>query len=992
MPSAGPCWTFGPFTLDLTHASLWRGEQALALAPKAFEVLRYLVTHPNRLVTKDELLDAVWPETAVSEAVVRVAIGELRRALGDTVQAPRFIATVPRRGYRFLASVTQDGQPAAASPAPSALPQGSPRPPLPSVAVRPLVEREAVLDHLHGALAQARQGQRQVRFILGEPGIGKTAVVETFVAQARQDPAVWVATGQCIEHYGQGEPYMPVLEALGQLCRGPEGVRLSALLRQQAPTWLVQMPWLLTPADREHLQQELLGTTRERMLRELAMAVVTLMAEVPLVLVLEDLHWSDHATLDVLTVLAQPREPAQLLLVGIYRPVETIVHSHPLRRVARALQLHGQSTEIPLAPLSAAAVAAYLAARCPGGVFPAALTQWLSQCTEGNPLFVVNVVAHLIAHGVLVEHQGQWAFRGQVPELDVGVPETLRQMIAQQCECLAPLEQRVLAAGSVAGVEFTAAAVAACLDDEVARIEAHCEGLAHRGLALRPVGMVEWPDGTVTARYAFQHALYQQVVYEQLGAARRVHLHRQLGARLERAYGERAGEVAAELAEHFVQGRVADRAVQYLHQAADTARARHAHHDAMAHLTRALEVLRTLPDTSERRHQELQLLVALGASLMITRGEAAPEVEQAYSWAYALCQQVEDTTHLLPVLTGLHRFYLVRAAHQRSLELGERLLSLAERLQEPMFLLEAHRALAATRFFLGHFGAALAHEDQVITRYAPQPSRRAGLVQDMQVSCLAGAAHVLWCLGYPAQALARGQEAIAVAHHLAHPYSLVRSQHFVAELHQWRGELQAAQQLVETSLTLTTTQGFPFWTARGALLHGLIRARQGFVAEGIAQMQQGLEAMRTTGATLNRAYFLIHLAVAYTHTDHPAAGLACLIEATDERWWEAECHRLHGELLVVQASAKGSGPGGLPEDAEAETCFHRALAIARAQEAKSLELRAAMSLSRLWLRQGKRTTAHQLLTEVYGWFTEGFDTADLREAAALLETLAPGAG
>ena len=319
MPSAALRWTFGPFTLDPANACLWHGTEAVALPPKVFDVLHYLVTHPDRLVTKDELLDAVWPETAVTDAVVRVAIGTLRKALHDTAP-PRFIATVPRRGYRFVAPVTvaDAAESATVSPTPQACLTPAP-PPL-------LVGREAVLQRLGAAWAQARQGQRQVVWVTGEAGMGKTTVVEAFRAAVATDPAVWLATGQCVEHYGTGEAYLPVLEALGQLCTGAGGERLVTLLRQHAPTWLVQMPWLLTAAHREQLRDELQGVTRERMLREFAEVVDALTAETPLLLVLEDLHWSDYATLDLLALLARRRTPARLLVLGTYRPVETIVH------------------------------------------------------------------------------------------------------------------------------------------------------------------------------------------------------------------------------------------------------------------------------------------------------------------------------------------------------------------------------------------------------------------------------------------------------------------------------------------------------------------------------------------------------------------------------------------------------------------------------------------------------------------------------------------
>ena len=339
MPSAAPRWTFGPFVLDPANACLWRGPEAMALPPKMFDVLHYLVTHPEHLVTKDELLDAVWPETAVTDAVVRVAIGALRKALHDT-GPPRFIATVPRQGLSLRRRCDRGGR---FQRAPLALPHLEPSHPAPPPL---LVEREAVLQRLEVAWAQARQGYRQVVWVTGEAGMGKTTVVEAFRAAVATDQTVWLA-GQCVEHYGTGEAYLPVLEALEQLCRGVGGERLVAMLRQHAPTWLVQMPWLLTPAHREQLRDELQGTTRERMLRECAEVVDTLTAETPLVLLFEDLHWSDYATLDLLALLARRRTPAHLLIIGTYRPVETIVHRHPLRTVVQDLQRHGPRSISP---------------------------------------------------------------------------------------------------------------------------------------------------------------------------------------------------------------------------------------------------------------------------------------------------------------------------------------------------------------------------------------------------------------------------------------------------------------------------------------------------------------------------------------------------------------------------------------------------------------------------------------------------------------------
>src|SRR5215813_557150 len=572
MSSAALRWTFGPFSVDPANACLWRGTEAVALSPKAFDVLHYLVQHPNRVVTKDELLDAVWPETAVTDAVVRMAIAALRKALDDTVP-PRFIATVPRRGYRFLAPVTV----ADASELTAALPPppASPTPDSPPL----LVGREAMLQRLGEAWARARQGQRQVVWVTGEAGIGKTTVVEAFRAAIATDPTVWLAAGQCVEHYGTGEAYLPVLETLGQLCRGTGGERLVTLLRQHAPTWLVQMPWLLTTAHREQLRDELQGVTRERMLREFAEVVDTLTAETPLILIFEDLHWSDYATLDLLALLARRRTPAHLFVVGTYRPVEGIVHHHPLRAVVQDLQRHGHATELPLALLNAEAVAAYLAARFPRQQFPAALVPWLHQRTDGHPLFLMTLVQALVERGVLYAHGGCWTVHEGLETLAVNVPESLRQLLEQQITRLPSEAQRVLEVASVAGAEFVAVAVAAGLEADAATVEEHCETLVGQQL-LRPLGVATWPNGMVATRYAFVHALYQQVVYQELGAGRRIRLHQRLGECLETAYGSQAREVAAELAEHFVRGRDTWRAVRYMHQAAENASRRHAHRES----------------------------------------------------------------------------------------------------------------------------------------------------------------------------------------------------------------------------------------------------------------------------------------------------------------------------------------------------------------------------------------------------------------------------
>jgi DNA-binding winged helix-turn-helix (wHTH) protein/predicted ATPase len=989
MPSP-PQWIFGPFRLDLTNACLWRRDEMLALRPKAFAVLTYLVTHAGQLVTKEALLEAVWAETAVSDMVLKASIRQIRQVLGETVETPQFIATVHRRGYRFIAPVTtvEPASPTSVQSAPAPLPLPPSSPGLqPALLSTVLVAREGVLCQLQARLAEAIQGRRRMVLVTGEPGIGKTALVTAFTAQAAAEHEIRIAWGQCVEHYGAGEAYMPVLTALGQLCRDPESLPVVGLLRQHAPTWLVQMPWLLSSADRETLQHELRGATRDRMLRELAELLDIITASKPLILVLEDLHWSDHATLDVLTMLARRRESARLLLVGTYRPAEVMGRDHPLRTVTQDLRLYEYGTELPLELLRAPAVTAYLATRLPGGQLPVELGQRLYERTGGNPLFVVKVVEHLIARGILVEQDGHWELCGPMTELEVEVPKNLRQMIAQQFDRLTSEEQQLVEVGSVRGREFSVAAVAAGCERDVQHLERVCEALVRRGAVLRSIGTIEWPDGTFSPYYAFQHALYQQVAYERLGMARRVLLHRRIGERLEQAYSSQVATLAAELAMHFARGRDYPRAVRYLQQAAEIALQRHAHQEAVDHLQHALALLSTLPDTPDRPQQELQLHLALGAPLMAIKGQAAPEVEHVYARAHTLCLQVEQTAQLLPVLAGLRRFYAVRAVHQASWDLGERLLTLAQRLDTPAFQLEAERGLGTTLLFVGQFREALAHLENAIALYAPGQLRVADVLGDPKISCLVFAARALWCLGYPAQALARSQEALALMQQLAHPYGLVWGQSFVADLYLLCGDLPTARQLAEASLAQATAQGVPYWLARGRFMYGLVLARQGNSVDGIVQMRQGLDAMQGTGAALNRVYFLAQLAEVHLLAGQTEAGLTVLAEAramierTGEHSWEAEVYRLQGELLCEQEKAQRTV--GTKSHAAGER-LQQALAIARQQQAKSLELRAAMSLCRLWQQQGKYADARQLLSTVYNWFTEGLDTADLRAATALL--------
>ena len=589
--------------------------------------------------------------------------------------------------------------------------------------------------------------------------------------------------------------------------------------------------------------------------------------------------------------------------------------------------------------------------------------------------------------GLLREGAGHWQVTAELAAVEAVVPESMQQMIAQQFEALSAAEQGVLEAASVAGLEHTVAVVAAGVEAAHETVEAQCASLAQRGQFLQAHGVEEWPDGTVTGRYGFRHTLYQQVLYERLPVGRRLRLHRQIGRRLEGGYGAQTGTRAAELAMHFGRGRDTPRAVQYLGQAAENAAQRHAPHEVIALLTTGLGLLATLSDTPARAQQELAWQMALGPALVATKGYAAPQVEQTYAWARALCAQVGNTSQLFRALQGLFWFYTHRGALRTAQELGEQLVWLAQREAKPTHLLEAHDALGGTLFYLGDYATARRHAEQGIALIDPAVQRALALRRGVApgVGCLADASRTLWCLGFPAQAVGRSQEALALAQALGHPYNLALAQFFAAYLYHRRRETPELQAQAEALLALATTQGFPLWVGFGTCWLGWVLAMQGQGAAGLAQLHQGMATILATGQTLSRPYCLVLLAEAAGNAGQVEEGLRLLAEALAA--FEAsgrgdmltEAYRLQGQFLLCQA-----------DTAQAEACFQQALTIARRQQAKSWELRAAMSLARLWQQQGQRTAARAVLVPVYGWFTEGFDTADLQEARALLETLEEG--
>jgi predicted ATPase len=677
-------------------------------------------------------------------------------------------------------------------------------------------------------------------------------------------------------------------------------------------------------------------------------------ARQPVLFVMEDLHWVDPSTLEFLTLLVDQGPTARILTLFTFRPD----FSPPWKGRAHL-------TQVTLPRLQRRQTAEMTGRVAHGKALPVEVVEQVVAKTDGVPLFVEELTKMVLESGLLQEHDEHYELTGPLPPL--AIPATLHDSLMARLDRLAAVKG-LAQLGATLGREFTY--------DLLQAVSPWDEDTLHRGLHQLVEAEFLYQRGLLPqATYLFKHALIQEAAYQSLLKSTRQQSHQRIAQVLAEQFPETAETQPELLAHHYTEAGLPAQAIPYWRRAGQRARERSAYVEAIAHLTKGLELLKILPDTPERRQHELGLQTTLGWVLGDTKGYAAPETERAYTRARELCQQVGDTPQLVAVLRGLGEFYRLRGELQTARELEEQCLSLAQRQQDPVLLLRAHGALAMTLLWLGELTSARAHLEQGRTRDDLQPYH-------YRSSDLRQGALILWLLGYPDQALARINDALTRAQELAHAHDLAFTLCYAAQLHQLRREGPLTLELAEAAITLSIEHGFALYVARGAPLRGWALAEQGQGEAGMAQIYQGLTAWRATGAEVQRPYWLALLAEACGTLGQPEAGLTALAEAltladkTRERWYEPELYRLKGALLLQQTSANHG---------EAAACFHQALDVARAQQAKSLELRAAMSLSRLWQQQGKPDEARELLRPIYGWFTEGFGSADLQEAKALLD-------
>jgi DNA-binding winged helix-turn-helix (wHTH) protein len=872
----------GPYTLDAGSGEL-RGEAGLRrITPKATQVLLALGAPGAGVVSKKQLFDTVWPRRVVSDAALASCIQELRDALEDDARRPKFLETAHRRGYRLLVPLEKLGEPPRAERRVAPL----------------LVGRDAELHILRKELSRALRGERRVVFVSGEPGIGKTTLLDVFLASG--EGGFEHATGRCVDHFGPREPYLPLLDALGSLCRNERGDAVLPLLRKFAPGWLAQLPSLVDETEHEALTRRAVGMTGPRMLRELADALEAVAREFPLVLCLEDLHWSDAATLDWLAFVARRAGPARLLVLATLRPPESLARDHPLVSVHAELAPRESCQGITLGALGPEAVGEYLVRRL-GARERANITGLAAAIharTEGNPLFVVHVVDSLIERGDI---DPRAVNQGPLPAEAVPhtIPARLRLLIDLHLERLGAAELDLLLAASAVGAEFSAALLARVRGLDTEAVEAACAALARRGAFIADAPPVHGNEPA--SRFRFSHALYRAILYERLPVATRIALHARIGANLESWLGDAASEHASELADHFERGAQPERAAHYFFVAGQRAARRGAPRAAVEQFRHALTLVPQLPDTPERIRFELESSIALGGQLLASAGWGTAEAERLYARAQELCRAAAVSQESFAALWGLWMYRWGRAELSDALRLGQRLECLAVDANDEALRLQAHHAQWATSLSRGELDACCEHASAGTALY--DRSRHSQLAarfgnHDPGSCALHFRALAQALRGEAAAANRDCVRAIELTGEIGHPFSQVIALFFAAAVQQVLRNVPAAQEFATRAVKLGAEHGFTLLQAWATVPLEWAEVERGAGEAGCQRMREAIERALATGTVQMQTWLHAVLADAClkagrTESAREAAmrGLE-FAAATHERFFEAELLRL----------------------------------------------------------------------------------------------------
>jgi tetratricopeptide (TPR) repeat protein len=833
-----------------------------------------------------------------------------------------------------------------------------------------------------------------VVFLEGHAGIGKTALLNAFLRE-HADDGLRIAAARCIERQGSAEPYMPVFEALDRWVGSSR--ETVEVLRRNAPTWLAQMPWLLRPHEVPALEASITEATRGRMLREMSRTVEVLAAERPLVVVLEDLHWADAATVDLLASIARRTDRAQILVLGSYRSAEAIAYHHPIVPLARALAVNGACTRLGLDSLNRAEVHEYLARRFGAKDLAARLDGPIHHRSGGNPLFLVAIVDHLVERGLVAEGESGWQLTHAIDEHDLrDIPQSLREMIELQLSSLDASDLELLQAASAAAVEFRVASVAAALErpgrgGEEATEEA-CDLLIARRHLLRTVGEESWPDGTRTARYAFRHELYRQVLYESLSASRRRRLHRRIGERMEQAFGRDPRRVAADLARHFDYSGDDAKAVAYFVLAARQAHRRFADREAAEFLRSALRHLDGVPAGPARDIQELQMRMGVVLAHWLAELERPEEDGRHLTRIQALLSVLKEGSGTFQLSSKLWSVYSLRSLPDLAEPLADCMVTIAERGDKGQQM-EAYVAKGMTASMHGRFAQALEHYARALDLYGEgTPPPCAGFPgyetkwEDAGARVHGYLGMALLISGAPDRAAAHLRRTIELCGGRIHPKHAAAAFLSAAGILCLRGDVELARTSSDRGLAIAEEHGFTGLVAAASAQRLWLAIKAGSPEKSTPAIHAAWENYQRSRSATPAPVAPLLLVDACRMTGTADLGLAIVdrvwrdTRETGLRWFDAELQRLKGELILVQ--------GRRTARTQAAASFRRALVSAHAQGARFYELRAATSMARIWREQGKHAAARDVLGPVYASFTEGFDTGDLIDAKALLEPAA----
>lgn len=955
---------FGRYCLHPADG-LYRGRAEIRVTPKSLDLLRLLAERAGHVISKEEIFRAVWPDVTVSDAALASCIQELRRALRDDARRPKFIETVHRRGYRFVARARggtgEPGRPPASIGGQRGtdgtgvrVPGGIAPPPFePGAHPTLFVGRQAPLERMQAGLAKAAAGERQLIVVTGGPGTGKTTLVRTFLAAAAARERLRIGWGQSVERAGAGEPYGPLLDALVRLCRQPGGDQVVAALRQHAPSWLAQLPSLQTPSQAAALARRTAGVTRDRMQRELTEAIEVLAGETPLVLWIEDLHWSDVSTTDWLAAFACRPDRARVLVILTARRAELPAQASPLESALDTLTREGRCCDIRLSGLERHEVGELLARRhrpAPGAEADLdRLADAVHVRSAGTPLFVHGVLDDLVARGHLQSGPAGWQMRSAVDEIVEAVPDTVTRVIERQLARVDPPARGLLEIASVIGMEWSAALVAAAATRPLEEVESTFHAFARQGQFVVAAGTQTWPDGITAGRFSFVHALYRDVLRQRVPSGRSVDIHRRAGTRLEQAYEDAPSTIAAVLAMHFEEGREIEKAIVYRERAGAMAHRRRAYPEAQGHLARALELLDGLPPSARRDELEASIRITWGPILMATRGWGDARVADTYGRSRVLLAALPAAPERFPALWGLWLYYWGRGSLDTASELAEELASVAAASGDPDFLLQAEHAAWATAFSRGQLQRAYAHAQRGIAGY--DEGRHGALAarygdHDAGVCARMFGARALALLGREGEAVALAAEAVALARSLEHPVSRCLALVFASSVQQVLGNAYAAWAAAVEAAGLADEYGLRLIGAWARALEGW--SSQAYGREAREQIRAAIDAARATGSDQFQPYMLGLLADVHLRLGEREGGLQVVREAlaiaerTGERFYEAELLRLQGALLL--------GNGDDESRHSARAAFERSLAIATRQAAGLLATRASDALAKLDLR------------------------------------------